>query len=322
MPTRVTMRYAFIKDPHFRFGLSKPVGRTDNFHDEIMDKLAFLVGYCVENDIPNIVTTGDILDIKAPSLYDFKAVKEISDVLTDIKDSGITLMSIAGNHDLPSSSIDKKEDSVYQYFVDHGLIVDIESSNLDEICGLDYRPKLDTLFQWLEEAPLKEIIVVHEHLFPTKEDYTGFGTYTYYQNVADAINSNKNSKCKYVVAGHLHKGFATQEVDGITFINPWSFTRLARDSYAVNNDHKPQFVVLDTDTGKVETIEIPHKPFSEAFIEAEVKRNLNLDVTIKEFISKLNDFSNDGNIDNLLEGVELEGEVRAKVKYYIEKAGA
>lgn len=314
------MRYAFIKDPHFRFGLPKPIGRTENFHNEIKEKLNFLIDFCKRSSIDHIVATGDLLDIKAPSSYDFKAIKELTDIFGLIKEKGIKFCSIAGNHDLPPASIDRKSDSVYQWLVDNELIIDISSADLPELSGFDYRPDTAPLMEWLSTAELKEIVVVHEHIYPSQKDYTGFGNYIYYQDAINALKSNPKSRCKYLVCGHLHKGFETEVVDGITIINPWSFTRLARDSYALNDEHTPQFVALNTESGRIETKDIPHKSFSESFIEAEVKRDQNLDETIKSFIQKLSNVEDENDIDGILSRTKgVDETIRTKIKYYIEK---
>lgn len=320
MPKGAVMRYAFIKDPHFRFGLPKPIGRTENFHDEIKYKLNYLVDFCVKKQIDHIVATGDLLDIKAPSSYDFKAIKELTDIFGSIKEKGIKFCSIAGNHDLPSASLDRKSDSVYQWLVDNELIIDISSSDLPELSGFDYRSETAPLIEWLSTASLKKIVVVHEHIYPSQKDYSGFGNYLYYQDVVEALKINPNSKCKYLVCGHLHKGFETEVVNGITIINPWSFTRLARDSYALNDEHVPQFVALNTDSGRIATIDIPHKSFAESFIEAEVKRDQNLDEAIKSFIDKLSNVEEENDIDSILSRVSgVDATIREKIKYYVEK---
>ena len=158
------------------------------------------------------------------------------------------------------------------------------------------------------------------HIYPSQKDYSGFGNYLYYQDVVKALKSNPNSRCKYLVCGHLHKGFETEVVDGITIINPWSFTRLARDSYALNDEHVPQFVALNTDSGRIATIDIPHKSFAESFIEAEVKRDQNLDEAIKLFIDKLSNVEEENDIDSILNRVSgVDATIREKIKYYVEK---
>ena len=109
-------------------------------------------------------------------------------------------------------------------------------------------------------------------------------------------------------------------VDGITIINPWSFTRLARDIYALNDEHVPQFVALNTDSGRIATIGIPHKSFADSFIEAEVKRDQNLDEAIKSFINKLSNVEEKNDIDSILGRTKgVDEAIRAKIKYYVEK---
>jgi DNA repair exonuclease SbcCD nuclease subunit len=99
------MRAVVIKDPHLRFGRSRPVGRKASFFGEVRAKLKFIKEYCDENEIGNIILTGDILDQKDPAKYSFNCYRENKEVLIDLisKDSKYTLrriLSVYGNHDI------------------------------------------------------------------------------------------------------------------------------------------------------------------------------------------------------------------------------
>ena len=318
----MTKTYITIKDPHFRFGLNRPIGRDESFETDIISKIDEIITIAQHVDCYDVICTGDLFDIKAPSLYDLKVLKANETVLNKFKAAGITLHSIAGNHDLPSSSIDRKHDSVYQYFAQHNIINDIEAHKTEELCGYDYRTTTTELLDHLSTDELSTIVVVHEHVFP--DDVTvpaGFDNHITYTQLITTLKRNKRSKCKVVVCGHLHKGYPLQEIDGILIINQWNLTRLARTEYALNNDHKPEIVIFEIDNGQLTdytTHTLHSRSPEQCFVQKEIERNLQLDVNIKSFISQVTSFNNETNITEQLNITD--NKVKELVQHYIERA--
>lgn len=310
---------AVIKDPHFRFGMSKPTGRKDTFFNEISDKIEQIIDICDKYEIKDLICTGDILDIKAPSLYDFKSIKEIYDKLNHIKDSGIKIYSVAGNHDLPASSLDRKSESVYQFFVNQGLITDIEPNNNDEITGFDFRANLDDLKYLIGNEPIGKILVLHEMLIPKPNSLFSCVNHLTYDEVVKLLKSNPKSKCKIVIGGHLHIGYENQTIDDITFINVWSLTRLARDVSVVTDSHTPEICILDSDELYAENIKLKVLPYKDAFIKKEVEQQVQLNNTVNDFIVKLGNFST--NVEQGLKDLPgVSDRVKEKIENYIERA--
>lgn len=313
------MKFITLKDTHFRFGFKQPQGRTPDFEEQIQAKIDFVIETAKQHNINCLVLSGDTLDNKQPSKYSFYHIRDNIAVFQKLKEQFSTIYDICGNHSLPFSSVEYKKDSIQQYLINHGFITDL---TLDlypiadyHIYGIDYTPDHQKLLQQMIETdksnPDKKLIaVIHEHLVPTDKDRIPFGSCLTYKEVTANLKNHK-----FIIAGHLHKGYQTQTINNCTIINQWNFTRLARDYYAVSNQHKPQLTIVDLKTNTTETIDIPHIPFSEAFIEKELHEASDLQMNISEFIKKAQEAETG---DKLIES--MPEHLKDKIEYYLELA--
>lgn len=313
-----------IKDAHFRFGHTKPLGRKETFEQEIIAKWEYIVNYAVSNGIQNIVFTGDILDIKAPSAYNLINISKLKKELNKAIDKGITLYSILGNHDLPLASRDLYPTSMFASLVEDGYLHRLGSDPIqiedNYVFGVDYTSDQELFraeVQYINDFDIgstKKICVIHEHCIPDDE-YEGHVNFFKYKDLVKAYPN-----INIWVCGHLHRGFPTQAVkyktNQATFVNPWSLTRLARNYYALNNEHTPMFVHYHID--KFKDIIIPHSNFEEGFIEQELEKALSLELDLSSFTSTLEGFLKSGELD--LNELNLNEQLKAKVEHYLNAA--
>ena len=307
--------FLILKDPHFRFGFRSPIGRTDEFFTQIKDKLSQLKDMVLslqkqEGEV-YVICTGDVFDIGYPNKYNLPVIKAMESIFDEYLND-VPFLSIAGNHDLPNSSVSMKKQSIYKYFVDKGCIRDltvepleIEGQNSLIVQGLDYGVKE------LEVTKHdKHILVLHEYCIPfsamslIKND---FMEYVEYRELMQ-----RYSNIDVFVLGHLHTGFANEKVGSSLFLNGWNFSRLARDYYSLNDKHLPEINVLkyDTDLGsfKAELVKLNVTRSSEAFKEKELSAldKLNEFVDCTDFATQLKAFKK-GEVfipDNIGEGIE------------------
>lgn len=326
----------FSGDPHLCIDVQCPAGRNpDTFYDEQRAKLAFIKSYCEANGVKWYGIPGDLLNYKNPSLYTAASINSLMYELSNLREN-LTLLAISGNHDLKMSSRDMKAKSVYNIFAEPGVITDIDKKTIflaDDvtISGIDFNPSREDLL--LEVAALNaklnpdliNILMIHEHLLPGDESMP-FGEHLNYSQFLEFTN------IRVIVSGHLHKGYPTETIgsydieadDGsgheITFINPWSLTRVARDHYALSDDHKPELVHLTIWDGVVsfKHVEIPHKPFEVAFILDSLVSEENQELNISEFVSSLNSFSEEP-VANVIALSKPEA-VKEKIRFYLELA--
>jgi len=337
-----------IKDPHNRFGFNVPISRQDTYFDEIKDKYKHLKELGKKYNVKKLYIAGDINDIKTLHLWLFKHTKLNSKVLEDLKEQ-FNIFTIAGNHDLPYSSKEYKQESVYQHYVDNNLINDIDNRYIVHksyiIVGLDFESKIKNLEDRLKKVnakfkrlkskyPQKKMIVMfHEHITPNpdNEPELKYSTYFSYDYLA--------KKYKYIdmfIAGHYHKGYPTTTYKRKIFVNPFNFARLARSNYTLDGSHKPTVTMVrfyknkDKIIVKYKDIVLRHKPFEEAIKIDKILEEAKAELSIDEFVSNINSLDDIKSMlsdDNLsmydidkLDEANLSDEVKEKIKYYISSA--
>lgn len=289
------IKLAFIKDPHLRMGMAHPQGRTEDFENNIKNKLGFIKSKCSEQGVSALFFTGDLLDKKTPSDYSFSQICQNEDEIKKLSEE-MDVYSIFGNHDLPYSSQSFKDQSILKYFMNHDIIkpLPMMSENNIAVYGIDYIHSIEDTIAEMEKihnlmSPDKyNIIIVHHHFVPQmcQDDELKYSSFKRYSAL------HHLDKIDAFVFGHLHMGYQPEMIFNPTsgrkqhFINPWSLTRLSRSYYSVNDKHKPQLVILSIDDNmdsSVEVIEIPHLSFAEAFISEEM-------TLIEEFNENLHNF--------------------------------
>jgi len=321
-------KVATIKDPHFRLGFPPPISRKDDYKSTIYKKVDFIINECQKRKIDTLISTGDLFDKKYLKHYSSIAVKENIELLKYIKESGINLVSIAGNHDLPYNSYENLDDSLYGLVTKLGLIKDISFSKVqigdNYIYGVPYLEDKDKIFSELdkinkEKTSGNKFVVIHEHFIPFDAElddlkYTHFYRYTelmQYKNIDGFI------------LGHLHRGIPIKKYEyesgeSQIFINQWSLYRLARNYYSSLDLHKPELVILDLDNKEAESIIIDHNSFKEVFQSKIVVED---EESVTEFVDSTFDFSiskMESSIQNLINSIE-DKEIKEIVISYLEK---
>lgn len=327
-------------DPHLCIGVAVPAGRNpETFYDEQRAKLAFIKQYCEENNIKDYACAGDLLNYKTPSAYDTSSYNALTKELNNLTEQ-LTIHSISGNHDLKMSSREMKKESAYHVFVKARLLNDIagrtevlyQDKNYVTISGIDFNPSKTHLMEEIAEVNKSltsehfNILVIHEHLLPTGESLP-FGQHINYDDFLQFKNIN------LIISGHLHKGYPTQtmtsvDIDGdggehaITFVNPWSLTRVARDHYALSEEHTPELVDININPETKEVVcthvPIPHKGFDVAFIKDSLVSEEAHQLDISEFVSQINSFESDE--ESIMNPKDKSEAVREKIKHYTELA--
>ena len=290
------MKLLVIKDPHFRKGFGSPESRVDDYDDVIEDKLSQIEKISKDKGIDYIVFTGDVLDKKYPSSYSFGAIMSNLELIEKIKGfSKKGILSIAGNHDLPYSSYDNVNNSVYKLAMSH--LKDISYSKIEDdktsVYGIPYVEHdkvMDEISKINEQAdPEKSnVVVLHEHFIPFDSEigdlkYSSFFKYT---------DVKKFSNIKFFVYGHLHKGFEPRnyELEGGNsqwHINPYSLYRLARNYYTVSGEHVPEVTYIDTESEDVYNIKLKVGDFSIVFDRNLLNQETENDENLNKYIQSI-----------------------------------
>lgn len=338
------LEFVVVGDMHICADIQCPSGRKkETFYEEQKGKLQFINDYCKAQGIKDIITTGDILNYKNPSLYTANGINALIRTFGILSDE-CRVYTVAGNHDLKASSREMKSGSVYNILSKVGVFEDLHGRvfNISDIVelednqgqianlthalrlsGIDFTPDKELLHSELAELNkvfegdnTTNIAVVHEHLLPEGEtlpfgDFISYNEFKQYQNI------------DILIAGHLHKGVPTQTLERegkpLVVINPWALTRLARDNYALDGSHKPEIVHVTVDQGVItyKHVEIPHKPFKEAFNLTDLKEEVKGALDISEFVSTLTTFTTEA---ETLDIGDVKEEIKSRIIQYLEQA--
>lgn len=320
-----SIKIAFIKDPHLRFGFNRPQGRNGAFETQILEKINFIENYCEHHIVDSLVFTGDVLDKKAPSDYSPNQLMMNESIINDLNNI-VDTYTIHGNHDLPFSSIQMKDKSILNYYMKHGAISPLPCVHGSvKVYGIDYKESIDENIKDLEQLhdlmnpDDYNIVVIHQHFAPqiANNDELSHSSFKRYSSLYHLYKINS------FVFGHLHIGFPTETIINDVskkqqhFINPWSMTRLSRSYYSVNEKHIPEMVILNidtkTNTSTVEHVILPHAPYSEAFIVEEMKLNQEFNENLHMFVQSLTNSSS-------TENMEAPEKIRDRVNDYLERA--
>ena len=136
-----------------------------------------------------------------------------------------------------------------------------------------------------------KILVIHQNVTPYKERVTEFT----YDELSQVCNEKK---IKYLICGHYHIGYPTETINGVTIINPWNLWRVVRDYHIRENEHTPEFVVLDLNSGEFEHVIVPHKKYADAFDLKEIEFYKNLKKENKEFFEFAKSFNSLEDLEN------------------------
>ena len=274
--------YILTADWHLRE--DQPTCRTDDFQKAQWSKVDFVLELANKRKA-GIIVAGDLFHKAKPG---YSTVQRLIDRL---RQAGVVLNCIAGNHDLPSHSLDLMESSGYGVVAASGWIAHLPPvamfGNRDVLRAWHWGQKLDDL-----ETDVKRkynIAVLHELVFENKIP-ANWETTERIWKAKDLLDHLKGFQC--VVTGHHHSFFCVEK-DGRVLINPGSLTRQT----ASQEDHVPSVVLLNTkdrNCASYERILGPHKKsvVSRDHIEAVSKR----DERIEQFVQSL-DFSDADTLD-------------------------
>ena len=288
--TEPILQMCSIKDPHMNFGFANRI-RYDHQLD-LSNKLNFLNNWAKQNNVQDLIMTGDVTDTNEEKKWSFNQYVTNKDELLKFKENNITLWSPAGNHDM-FNGLNQTTKTVFGEFVREEVINYLTTKPLYKsfktptgviknimVYGVDYskhkelvQAKLSEINQVVNNG--LKIVVFHSHCTPSEIAITDFT----YEELVKTYND-----IDVFICGHYHGGFPTytffkKDSSGkdtsshVTIINNWSFQRVVRDYYNEMDIHTPEFehikIGWSHSTGdfiiSTETIKVPCKKYEDAF---------------------------------------------------------
>jgi hypothetical protein len=201
----------------------------------------------------------------------------------------------------------------------HDLLFHSFKNVYESSFGVLLRAKVPVAKDWIvfgDKSPNDietDLLGIHELVVPKESKLEDFTEVT---SAYDILKRYPNAK--YIVAGDNHRGFVHKGRDGRCVIVPGCITRQASDFM----DYTPRVVFLDTDTGEIESIEVPD-PLE--YVTDEYTRNEEMrNEKIIAFVESLKDstrinLSFEDNLTNALQQTEVPEGVRKLGKELLEE---
>ena len=233
-----------------------PEKRLDNYFVTQQDKFDQVFGIFEEHDCEVLLQVGDFFDTSTVGNY------VISTMVRKLKLSGVPIYVILGQHDFSGASKSTFPSSPLAVLEAAGAVKIIGDryelgSTKDEkpvcIYGASFGEDIPKTKEHPEDA--YNILVTHR-MIGDRPLWPG------HELPSPTRFLRKNPSYSLVVCGDYHYRF-TGTYDGRTIINPGALVRKTVSKFDL--EHQPAAVIFDTDTSKVEVIELKVRSVEEIF---------------------------------------------------------
>lgn len=218
-------RFVFITDSHFKRNNIET--RKDKYFVAILKKLKWVLKYCKENNIENIIHGGDLFD--NPNVSDYVAGK----IARLFRKAKIQLWYVMGNHDItgknPDTYVNGKLHMFESYDWFHFIGGKTIKFNNCALSGIDYtkEDEDECCFNMPERVDGKtNILVIHHMITGEKEDMIigGKRLMTSYRSL--------DTDADILLTGHFHPGMKIKEFKilerPVKITNPGSLSRTSK----------------------------------------------------------------------------------------------
>ncbi len=229
----MSTRFLVINDIHASD--RPPLGRTENYSDEILAKLVEALQIAQKQQCDFIVLTGDIFHrFRGPPIpYGL-----VAEILAIFHRSGIPKYAIAGNHDLSMSGIKSVFDMPFGLLALAGAFIWLNKPTVVDDMALliprNWGPSLDKLpsavgLNKKEKELIGDgdaqyaIMVAHASILPPGESRP------YPHHI---VTDLKLPGIDLVLSGHIHEDLGIHELRDVTFANVGSLARVSRTKEA------------------------------------------------------------------------------------------
>lgn len=241
-------RIAIVSDVHLG---THQYGLKERYEDFLTSFRRFGKSVIARGDIDAVVIGGDLFDSPRP---DAQSVFVAQSVVNEIKESGIDVFCIDGNHDLAGGFWTKVIGAADLVPYGPTDVADVTASGIDYRCGIDL---IEEIKKMVDTGVKTDILVAH---FALAEMNGGGSADTGVQELSPLLDK-LGVKC--VLMGHVHIPDA-RKWNGVLYVNPGS-TELK----AVNEPKDKYYFVVDTDTWDAEPVRLETRKVEEIEIANE-----------------------------------------------------
>ncbi len=291
-----------IGDTHLK--AQSPVSRIDNYPMAILAKLEYLAGIAKSYNCDTFMMLGDVFDSPVTSLPYLAAV---INTFKKISESGITVYTIVGNHDLKNNRMDSLGYTALGILISTGYVKlaprKLEIDNTVFKC-FNYPEELEP-----KQSDKYEVCIAH----------------LYYEfNLAnDSLHSDDLERLGYdaMILGHLHNPCDTITVHNTKLYRPGSLSRSTSEPY--NKLRTPRVLLYNCQKCKAIYIEVACAPAEEVFVKQN-DENDPASFSMKDLIQFITTSysSTDMDVREYFSKIEIPYECREKIAKYLDAIGA
>lgn len=253
-----------------------------------------------------IVISGDIFHFKNPRLY---SPLDIMNVISYFESFPLPILVTPGNHDLPDSSMDRYDSSVFRLLTHSASNIHLLSPFEPFVIkpfsfyGIPYAPLYDTVrtLRSLKPSDTQKygVCLLHSDFVPDSEVKLPFPVLSQYQ--LPYINPYFTHFC----LGHIHLSFPPLTLSPLYvkdfpelpppseypyplyhISKPWSVGRTQNDYFNRLDFHQPSYALVSEKTLEYRTLS-SFLPSTELFRETSLRKEAEHSEAVREFVSSL-----------------------------------
>ncbi len=266
----------FVGDVHIK-GIA-PASRKETpeqYREVIIGKIKSVQSICREQGISNVIFLGDVYDNNTGINDELES--EIWITLKEMRDDGIGVYSIIGNHDMYfNNEKDFKVTKLFKAFLGN-IITHLDDIVIDNV----YIKGIDFGKDFIPAIPNSKYSIMVGHCFYENEKFGGIGN--------ENLTKDKCINLGYhaYVLGHDHTPYPTIKEKSYCVVRPGALTR--GTSKTCNIYRKINVALFDTEKLEWSEVEIPSKPGTEVFLDKVLynKSQANDDIDLNSLIDQL-----------------------------------
>lgn len=292
----------FVGDTHLK--CNSPISRCDNYPSAILGKLESLISIAKSFNCSSIMILGDVFDSHTTTL---PYLAKVINMFKKIRDAGIDVYTIVGNHDIKNNRMDSLESSALGILISTGYLK--LAPRTIEIDDVTFK-----CFHYPEEL---ETNSVNNYSVCIAHRYYEFGLSW------DSLTRDDIKSLKYdaMILGHYHVPCDTLTVEDTILYRPGSLSRSTSEPY--NKLRTPRVLVFNCSNHKSVYVNIPCEPADSVFTNV-VEENNQAGLSMKDLVKFITSSyaSSDLNIREYFAQLDIPYDCRVKISNYLDTIGA
>lgn len=295
----------FVGDVHLK--AQNPACRKDNYAEAILRKLEWVKLYCTDHRIGHVVFLGDFFD--APTVA-WSLFTQVMQILTSMRERGITCYTVVGNHDIRYDRLDTLNDTSLGVLFLSGLLVRLSESPIllrsdgTKIVGFDYTQEISPCEELREGS--RVICVAHEYF------QCDFSDETLQKEDLDAV------KYPTYIFGHDHSPYIPFKGNGWMLYRPGSLSRNSSDMH--NRVRIPRVLVYSAEMDTFDFVDVASaKSPDEVIMSSPEESSISMFDLVESLCSSYSD--NVTSVREYVNGMKMSNDIRTIVTKYLDTLG-